>query len=167
MILTNWRFIEVFLPKNMPDSTQQASATPPEKRKFDLELKNYLRKFRKMINSQSKEKRSYRRLDMSLPLEYRKPKNENCNFLRSITKNVSTGGVYFETTDDSLKAGDILTFELGIPEGDNRFPKHGTISTTGKITRLTSIAINGDQSPSRLSRFGVAASFQKGFKLEF
>lgn len=120
-----------------------------------------------MINSPSKEKRSYRRLDMSLPLEYRKPKNDDYNLLRSVTKNVSTGGVYFETTDDSLKAGDVLTFELGIPEGDNRFPKNGTISTTGKIIRLTSIAINGDQSSTPPARFGVAASFQKGFKLEF
>lgn len=87
--------------------------------------------------------------------------------MRSVTSNVSTGGLYFETTDESLKAGDTLTFELGIPEGDNRFPKNGTISTTGKIVRLTNIGDISDESSAPLKKVGIAACFQEGFKLAF
>ena len=120
-----------------------------------------------MTNNVSKEKRSYRRLDMRLPLEYHNPKSKECPFLRSMTKNVSTGGLFFVTTDESLKTGDTLAFELGIPEGDNRFPKNGTISTTGKVIRLTTVTEKSDNGSAPLKRFGVAACFQEGFKLEF
>ena len=104
---------------------------------------------------------------MQLPLEYRKPADYESKTLKSTTKNVSTGGVYFETTDESLEMGETLAFELGIPEGDNRFPKNGTISTMGEIIRLTPITEKSEEHSHTLTKYGVAAQFQHGFKLEF
>jgi len=120
-----------------------------------------------MIYSKFKDKRSYRRLDMRLPLEYRKPSNPEALFSQSVTANVSTGGVYFETTDESLATGDTLAFKLSIPAGDNRFPKNGTISTTGKIIRRVEIEGDLDEISESHKKIGIAASFHKGFKLEF
>ena len=104
---------------------------------------------------------------MQLPLEYRRPTDIESKMLQSTTKNVSTGGVYFETTDESLEMGDNLAFELGIPEGDNRFPKNGTISTIGEIVRLAPISNESENQSPTITRYGVAAQFQRGFKLEF
>jgi hypothetical protein len=113
-----------------------------------------------------KEKRSHRRLYIRLPLEYRKRDAGRSSGFRTMTINVSTGGVYFETTDEGIRVGDILDFELGIPPGDSRFPLPGRIANKGKVVRTIAIQ---DQDveigvPS-YSRFGVAAQFQEEFKI--
>ncbi len=77
-----------------------------------------------------KEKRAHRRLYIRLPLEYRKRDTGRSNAFRTMTINVSTGGVYFETTDEGIQVGDILDFALGIPPGDSRFPLPRVLSTS-------------------------------------
>ena len=112
------------------------------------------------------EKRAHRRLEIRLPLEYRKRDAGRSNAFRTMTVNVSTGGVYFETTDEALGVGDTLEFELGIPPGDSRFPLPGKISTKGKVVRT--IAIPGQELNGKIpsyARMGVAARFQEEFKI--
>ncbi len=114
-----------------------------------------------------KEKRAHRRLYIRLPLSYRKQDSGRSKGFRTITINVSTGGVYFETTDEGIQVGDILDFELGIPPGDSRFPLPGKITNTGKVVRTAAIqeqdVENGGPSYSRI---GVAAQFQEEFKIQ-
>jgi len=117
--------------------------------------------------SEFKEKRAHRRLYIRLPLEYRKRDVGRSNAFRTMTINVSTGGVYFETTDEGIQVGDILDFELGIPPGDSRFPLPGRIANKGKVMRTVAIQAQDlkNGAPS-YSRFGVAAQFQEEFKIK-
>jgi hypothetical protein len=116
--------------------------------------------------SEFKEKRAHRRLYIRLPLEYRKRDAGRSKGFRTMAINVSTGGVYFETTDEDIQVGNILDFELGIPPGDSRFPLPGRIANKGKVVRTAAIH---DQDPGSggpsYSRFGVAAQFQEEFKI--
>lgn len=116
--------------------------------------------------SNREEKRVHRRLDMRLPLSYHEPHVNKGKAVQSTTLNISTGGVYFETTDDNVQPGDILAFELAIPYEDNRFPLNGTISTEGRVIRRIPVPDeNGHTAPQ--TRYGIAAQFEKGFKLAF
>jgi len=113
------------------------------------------------------EKRAHRRLDIRLPLEYRKREDVRSKPLRSMTINVSTGGVYFETAKEDIRRGDILEFELGIPPGDSRFPLPGKIANKGKVIRTVAIGDQtGETETPAYSRFGVAAQFQEEFKIK-
>ena len=120
-----------------------------------------------MITRPENEKRIHRRLDMKLPLEYRYAELSESLTLQSITSNVSTGGLYFETTNEALQPGDVLAFKLGIPPDEARFPKHTTISTVGKVVRSGAVVETDNSKEETVIRFGVAAEFQKGFKLVF
>ena len=91
----------------------------------------------------------------------------SCSLSTWKPRNVCTGGLYFETTDETLNTGDTLSFKLSIPEGDNRFPKNGTISTTGKIIRRSDAGDDPEINLEQQKKIGIAASFHKGFKLEF
>ncbi|MCH9021594.1 MAG: PilZ domain-containing protein [Planctomycetes bacterium] len=114
---------------------------------------------------QLQEKRQHRRLAIRLSLGYHKMNSETDTAYHSTTKNVSTGGVYFETTDEGLNPGDILEFEMGVPPGDDRFPRNMTISTTGEIMRRVLLEGEISDNGKSYSRFGVAAQFQQGFDL--
>ena len=113
----------------------------------------------------SQEKRQHRRLAVRLALGYRKVNSDPDTAYHSMTKNVSTGGVYFETTDENLNPGDMLKFELGVPPGDDRFPKNMKITTTGEIRRRVVLDGSINDNGITYSRFGVAAKFQQGFEL--
>ena len=113
------------------------------------------------------EKRVHRRLQVNLPLDYRRADSYRPSVSRTTTVNVSTGGVYFETAATDLQVGDRLLLDLGIPHDDNRFPQHGKISTGGQVVRTTIVEdgpVGGGTPPARR---GVAVRFQDAFKLTF
>jgi len=105
------------------------------------------------------ERRRHRRLRMSLPLEYRKVGQPAH---RSVVRDVSTGGIYFETMLDDLREGDLLDIELTIPPGQGHFPYQGRVSSTASVVRTEKLA--GQISSPRV---GVGVAFRKGFKLAF
>lgn len=118
------------------------------------------------MSSGFKEKRAHRRLYIRLPLEYRKRNTGRSSTSRTMTVNVSTGGVYFETTNETIRVGDILEFALGIPPGDARFPLPGKIANKGKVVRTALIQDHDPQAGSNsYSSLGVAAQFQEEFKI--
>ena len=84
-----------------------------------------------------------------------------------MTVNVSTGGAYFETTDEDIKVGDELALELEIPSGDARFPLQGKIVTVGQVVRRTVIEDEPNQDGLTFVRFGLGARFQKSLDLKF
>ena len=120
-----------------------------------------------MTSTTFKEKRAHRRLDIHLPLEYRRQAKARSNVYRTMTVNVSTGGLYFITADESLLPGDVLALEMEVPPGDGPFPQESRISTTGEVIRTTVIDSETKPNGVKFSRYGVAAKFQKDFKLTF
>ena len=113
------------------------------------------------------DKRRHRRLDLRLPVEYRRRNGRRGLPTKTVSLNVSTGGIYFETAADDIEVGQTLELELGIPENDQRFPPHGHIAAVGKVVRVKALGDQPNPEGAVFTRYGIAARFAEGFKLAF
>ena len=111
------------------------------------------------------EKRAHRRLDIRLPLDYSRLGMPRGSSTKTVTRNVSTGGLYFETAAEDLRAGDELAFDLGVPPSDSRYPPHATISTVGRVIRASKIDDEPNDDGVVFTRYGIAAQFKTPLKL--
>ena len=111
------------------------------------------------------ERREHRRLQMHLPLEFRRATESAAGQHHTMTRDVSTGGIYFETAMDDLRNGELLDIEMTIPPGEGHFPYQGRVSSVARVVRM--------EKPSGLSgrtanrRVGVGVAFRESFKLSF
>jgi len=111
------------------------------------------------------ERRKHRRLQMHLPLEFRRATESAAGQHHTMTRDVSTGGIYFETAMDDLRKGELLDIEMTIPPGEGHFPYQGRVSSVARVVRM--------EKPSGLSgrtanrRVGVGVAFRESFKLSF
>ena len=112
------------------------------------------------------ERREYRRLDIRLPLECRRRDGGEESSFRTVSLNVSTGGLYFEADMEDLQPGMLLDLELTVPPGDGHWPWHGRVSAVGEVIRVCTID-PGTEAGSRARRVGVAARFRERLKLSF
>jgi hypothetical protein len=71
------------------------------------------------------------------------------------TVNISTGGLYFETTSDTFRQGNLLKVELSIP------PTSGLLEFGGKIAGFARVL----RTDSASGRHGVALQFCRPPKL--
>ncbi len=112
---------------------------------------------------QFKEKRAHRRLDVQLPLEFEHVSESRHSQWRTSSTNVSTSGVYFETSLDNIKVGDRLTLAFGVKPNDPRFPPNGTINTVANVVRVEKI--QEIKEAADIQRYGVGAQFIQPLKL--
>ncbi len=91
--------------------------------------------------------------------------------MRAMTRNISTGGVYFELdlTDGHAAPAEhsTLDVDLTVPPGDGHFPYEGRIRSTVEVLRCESLPRNGGSGASAPTRLGVAARFCEPLKYEF
>ena len=120
--------------------TQEAAALPPERRK-------------------------HRRLQMRLPLEFRRVNELSAGQYHSVTRDVSTGGIYFETGLDDLQKGELLDIEMTIPPGEGHFPYQGRVSSVARVVRTAKSSASAGRTAN--PRMGVGAAFRESFKLSF
>ena len=120
--------------------TQDAAALPPERRK-------------------------HRRLQMHLPLEFRRVSEPSSGQYRSVTHDVSTSGIYFETGLDDLQTGELLDIEMTIPLGEGHFPYQGRVSSVASVVRTEMPSTATGDAPK--VRIGIGAAFRESFKLSF
>lgn len=114
------------------------------------------------------ERRRYRRLPIQLPLICRDPERPDHVVMQTRTINVSTGGIYFETLADNLRAGQRLDLELTIPPGEGHFPYQGRVTAPARIIRVKGVAPQPDAPGlAHVPRVGVAATFDDSLKLSF
>ena len=106
------------------------------------------------------EKRKYKRLPVTLDLTCRKisPTAEKTHTCRTV--NVSPGGLFFETTTDTFKPGNLLKMELSIPPTEGLLEFGGTISGFAKVLRTHNI-----RNSKSHTRYGVAVEFSQPPKL--
>ncbi|MBI9019183.1 MAG: PilZ domain-containing protein [Phycisphaerae bacterium] len=116
-------------------------------------------------NDQVIEQRSHRRLDLQLPLEYHHISAGRCNVGRSTTGNISTGGVYFETTADNIHAGDHLALEISISGDEKLFPANSRFATTATVLRSAKVNLSSSDGHPSFTRYCIAAKFAKNFTL--
>ena len=111
------------------------------------------------------ERRKHRRLQMHLPLEFRCATESVAWQHHTMTRDVSTGGIYFETAMDDLRKGELLNIEMTIPPGEGHFPYQGRVSSVAKVVRMEKLSGLAGQVSNR--RVGVGVVFRESFKLSF
>ena len=111
------------------------------------------------------ERRKYRRLQMHLPLEFRRVSEPATGQHHTVTRDVSTGGIYFETAMDDLRKGELLDIEMTIPPGEGHFPYQGRVSSVARVVRTEKPSGSVGRIVNR--RMGVGAAFRESFKLSF
>jgi len=99
------------------------------------------------------DRRRHQRLALRLPLEYRITADnaQSPPIHRSVCKDVSGGGVSFESDCPGLSLGTRLMIDLLVPPGDGHFPYPGRIHTEVEIVRMESVSPNADSTRRRVS----------------
>ena len=111
------------------------------------------------------ERRKHRRLQMRLPLEFRRATESAAGQRHTMTRDVSTGGIYFETAMDDLRKGELLDIEMTIPPGEGHFPYQGRVSSVARVVRTEKPPGSAEHTANR--RMGVGVAFRESFKLSF
>jgi len=117
------------------------------------------------------EKRQHRRLAIGLPLEYYPKHLGKERALRTVTRNISTGGLYFEADLlDSAPAPEVnslLKVELTVPPGDGYFPYEGRVTSVAEVLRCEALPHAQPGWAGGTPRVGVAARFREPLRLAF
>lgn len=106
------------------------------------------------------EKRKFKRLPIKFGLSCRKVGSTTEKLYQGSTVNISTGGLYFETVDDTFMQGNLLKIELSIP------PTAGLLEFGGKIAAFAKVLRTSNMSDTLSSvKYGVAIQFCQSPKL--
>lgn len=106
------------------------------------------------------ERRQHRRLQIQLPLEFYPESSGRQSTYRTITRDISSGGIYFEVdhepVHEPLEAGTEIHLELTVPPGAH-FPYEGRVKATASVVRIEP----ADDTPDgRPNRFGIGARLE-------
>jgi hypothetical protein len=112
--------------------------------------------------SPGQDRRKHRRLAIRLPIECIATLDDRRYTYRTVTHDVSSTGVSFESDSDVFPVGTALEIELGVPPGDGHSPYPGRVRGTGQVVRVNRLTQAGSD-----PRFRVAAHFSKPLKLVF
>ncbi|MHC4442496.1 MAG: PilZ domain-containing protein [Planctomycetota bacterium] len=119
----------------------------------------------------SNERRQYRRLPIRLPLEFFAKEAEGEDVLRTVTRDVSTNGLYFELPlfkgVSTPKLNSLLNVELTVPPGDGYFPYVGRVTSVAEVVRCEPLPVSADSQSEVPPRIGIGARFQEPLKLVF
>lgn len=108
------------------------------------------------------ERREHRRVGIRLPIECVADTAGRKVTYRTVTDDVSSGGVSFEAESDDFPVGVSLEMELEVPPGDGHSPYPGRVRGTGTVVRVDRLGDGGAG-----LRYRVAAHFSKPLKLAF
>lgn len=114
--------------------------------------------------SESRERRQHRRLALRLPVECRRADGGMVCVVRTITQNISTGGLYIEVDSPEFRSGDRLKVELTMPAAEGVAPYVGRAACEAEVLRVRSIVGRGDDS---VDRQGVAARFVGQLRMSY
>ena len=110
------------------------------------------------------ERRRHRRLEIRLPLQYCPTDDSGINMCRTVTRNISTGGLYFETDDPEIRPGMTIDLELTVPPGEGYSPYQGNITSKGEVIRVDDLGASANAGSRRV---GIATRFRDGLRLSF
>lgn len=121
---------------------------------------------------QSGERRHHRRLAIRLPLDCTAQGGSGPGAgFRAVTRNISTGGIYFELELANgaapVSAGSVLDVELTVPPGEGYFPYEGHVKGMAQVVRCDDMPVANGEGKAARSRLGIAARFQEPLTLAF
>ena len=105
------------------------------------------------------ERRKYRRLGTKYTISCREIGSEGGQFYSGCTVNVSAGGLYFETSADAFRPGNMLKVELSIPPTSGVLDFGGKLAGFAEVLRAEEICASASQADSSSPRYGVAVKF--------
>lgn len=100
-------------------------------------------------------------MSIQLPVECASTRDGRRIAYRTVTRDISSDGVCFETDGDEFPVGAAIEMELGVPPGDGYSPYSGRVRGIATVTRVDRLI--GGSNP----RFRVSAHFGKPLKLVF
>ena len=103
-------------------------------------------------------------MSLRLPVECRRQAGGDSPVIRSVTHDISTGGVYLELGSPDFGLGDKLEVELTVPPAEGVSPSQGRAICNAEVVRLESPR-NGIEEKRR--RFGVAARFLDRLRISY
>ncbi len=109
-----------------------------------------------------KERRKHPRVGIRLPIECVADIAGRRVIYRTVTDDVSSGGVSFEAESDDFPVGVSLEMQLEVPPGDGHSPYPGRVRGTGTVVRVDRLG-DGGAGP----QYRVAAHFSRPLKLVF
>jgi len=109
-------------------------------------------------------RRLHERLAIRLPVECRRDDDGRTSVVRTITQNVSTGGMYLELDASEFQPGDRVLVELIVPPAEGVSPYQGRATCRAEILRVGQVT---ERTPSGLERLGVAARFLDRLRLAY
>jgi len=108
------------------------------------------------------ERRTDRRLIIRLPIECMASCGGRRVTYRTVTHDISSGGVCFEADGEEFPIGASVEMELSVPPSGGHSPYPGRVRGMGEVVRVDRLG-TGEPEP----RFRIAAEFAKPLKLFF
>ena len=118
-----------------------------------------------------KEQRRFRRLPIQLPAECKLERGERTYLFRTVSRNISTGGIYLELEAQPdghpPEMADTLDLVLTVPPGDGYSPYEGQVMTTGKVVHRKDLSVDSSENEKACQRIGLGIRFQQPLKFTF
>ena len=111
---------------------------------------------------EGEERRKHRRLPIRLPVECVGGEGDRRLVYRTVTRDVSCGGLCFDADAEEFAVGTPIEFQLQIPPGEGYFPSAGRVRGSGQVVRVDRLPASGTP-----PRFAIAASFAGPLKPVF
>ena len=111
------------------------------------------------------EKRKDRRLGAKFDISCYRVGSAASKSFDGHTVNVSSGGLYFQTTAEVFERGNLLRVELSIPPTPGLLEFGGKIAGFARVLRADNIGGSLNDPDSSLKRYGVALQFCRPVKL--
>ena len=110
------------------------------------------------------ERRAHRRMEIRLPVECRKDVDSQTCIVRTITRDVSTGGMSFELDAPDFCVGDQLRVDLTVPPAEGVSPYQGRASCRAEVLRIDRMPM---ANTGGVERHIIATRFLSKLRLEY
>lgn len=107
------------------------------------------------------ERRRCQRMEIRLPVECRLERAGGPHIVRTVTRNIGTGGLYVELDEPDFSVGDVIDVQLTLPAAEGVSSHPGRASSRAEVLRVFSVGDEGS------ARFGIAAKFLDRLRTSF
>ncbi len=107
------------------------------------------------------DRRTHRRLEIRLPVECRALRGDSTHIVRTLTNNVSTGGLYLELDAADFSEGERIDIEIALPPAEGVSPYPGKARCQAEVVRVRELGAN------TTARYGIAARFLDRLRMSF
>lgn len=110
------------------------------------------------------ERRRHRRLGIQLPVECRREAGDHPLVVRTLTQDISAGGMYLQLDSPDFHVGEQLGAILTVPPAEGVSPYSGRIACPAEVIRLDPPAGSCQEKPRR---YGLALRFLDRLRISY